>query len=207
MYSKWQELTDGVNKAPPNSLLNQTVNVLSCAARRLAVETLGSKMLEFDSMLVLDSPHDFDISLAGGMYRVERASKPCKFYAPLTVRGIAKLYTISSDNSLIYVGISQQPLSSRLGYGFRANGKSGYYGYKWKSLESNLKLSVWTAKSNGVHSSLRLLEMVEAEVAYLCRERTGQWPTHQHEIHFYPTESWHRDAAKRIYEHAIADRT
>ena len=158
------------------------------------------------TMLSLDQPHDFDLELAEGAFRLSRAAKPCQFAPPMTLRGVAKLYTISSDNSLIYVGIAQQPMSARLRYGFMANGKGGYYGYKWKFLESTLKLAVWTAQSNGVYASLRQLETVEAEVAYLCRHRAGQWPTHQHEIHFYPSESWHRDAAARIFEHSIANR-
>lgn len=50
------------------------------------------------------------------------------------------------------------------------------------------------------------MEILEAEVAYLCRQRAGQWPTYQHEIHFHPSDAWLRDAAEQIYEHAIADR-
>lgn len=156
------------------------------------------------SMMVLDPPHDFELCLTDGRYCLARDSRSCKFSPPLTLRGIAKLYTISSDDSLIYVGITKQSVSARLGYGFRANGRRGYHGYKWKFLESNLKLSVWTARSNGVHASLNQMEIVEAEVAYLCRQRAGQWPTHQNEIHFFPSELWHREAASQVYEHAVS---
>jgi hypothetical protein len=105
-----------------------------------------------------------------------------------------------------YVGVAQQPMSARLSNGFKANGKGGYHGYKWKFLDTTLKLSIWTAKLHGAYAPLREFETIEAEVAYLCRERAGQWPTHQHEIHFYPSEAWHREIAARIYDHAIADR-
>ena len=95
-------------------------------------------------------------------------------------------------------------MSSRLSYGFRATGKNGYHGYKWKGLRHALKLSVWTAKSQSGLATLRDMETIEAEVAFLCRQASGQWPQYQHEIHFYPSSSLHREAAKAIYEHAVA---
>lgn len=154
----------------------------------------------------LDDPLDFDLSLSSGAYRLIRDSLPTKFAAPVSTRGIAKLYTLSDGESLVYVGIAKQPMSSRLSYGFRANGQSGYYGYKWKAHEGTLRLSVWTAQINGDYVSLRELEIVEAEVAFLCRQESGQWPVSQHEIHFYPSGPCHRDAAARIYSHAVRTR-
>jgi len=154
----------------------------------------------------LDDPFDFDLSLTGGTYQLRYGDGPAKFSAPASTRGIAKLYTLSNDKSLVYVGIAQQPMSSRLSYGFRANGKSGYYGYKWKGHEGMLQLSVWTAQVDGAYVSLRELETIEAEVAFLCRQQSGQWPAHQHEIHFYPSELWHREAAAKIYGHAVRAR-
>ena len=154
----------------------------------------------------LDDPSEFHLSLSGGAYHLLRDSLPAKFSAPVSTRGIAKLYTISDDESLVYVGIAQQPMSSRLSYGFRANGKSGYHGYKFKSLEGTLRLSVWTAKVDGDYVPLRELETVEAEVAFLCRQDSGQWPAFQHEIHFYPSDPLHREAAAKIYSHAVQAR-
>lgn len=151
----------------------------------------------------LDDPADFDLSVTGGKYQLRCCDRPAKFNVPASTRGIAKLYTLSDGKSLLYVGIAQQPMSSRLSYGFRANGKSGYYGYKWKVYEGTLQLSVWTAKSDSNYVPLRELETIEAEVAFLCRQQSGQWPAHQHEIHFYRSEPWHRDAAATIYDHAI----
>lgn len=154
----------------------------------------------------LDDPSDFHLSVGGGSYRVLRDSFPAKFAAPISTRGIAKLYTLSDGESLVYVGIAKQPMSSRLSFGFRANGKSGYHGYKWKTHEGILRLSIWTAQSNGEYVPLRELETVEAEVAFLCRQDSGQWPSFQHEIHFYLSSPWHRDAAARIYSHAVRAR-
>lgn len=152
---------------------------------------------------MLNDPQQFEMALSDGWYRLSRASLACKFAAPASTRGIAKLYTISSDDSLLYVGVAQQPMAARLSNGFKANGQGGYHGYKWKFLESTLTLTVWTAKLHGVYASIRELETVEAEVAYICRSKAGQWPTHQHEIHFYPSEERHRDAALHIYNYAV----
>ncbi len=151
----------------------------------------------------LNDPSDFDLALSGGKYKLSCESGPAKFSAPISTRGIAKLYTVSSDSSLLYVGIAQQPMSSRLSYGLRATGKSGYHGYKWKSHEGVLRLTIWTASDSDGYASLRELETIEAEVAFLCRHLSGQWPLNQHEIHFYPSGAWHREAAQRIYGHAV----
>ena len=151
----------------------------------------------------LNDPHDYELKLSSGTYVLLRDSKTAKFQAPVSTRGIAKLYTLSDESGLVYVGIAQQPMASRLGYGFRANGKSGYHGYKWKILEGTLRLSIWTAMDKDSYVPLRELETIEAEVAFLCRQESGQWPAHQHEIHFYKSEITHRDAAAKIYAHAI----
>lgn len=154
----------------------------------------------------LNDPSDFDLAMTGGTYRLCFGEGPAKFTAPASTRGIAKLYTISDDKLLVYVGTAQQPMSARLRSGFRADGKSGYYGYKWKGHEGTLRLSVWTAQVGDSFASLRELETIEAEVVFLCRKRSGRWPTHQHEIHFYPSDQCHHEAAYRIYSHAVRTR-
>ena len=156
--------------------------------------------------MVLNNPIEFELVLSGGVYQLLRDSSPVKFTKPLSTRGVAKLYTVSIAGSLAYVGISQQPMSSRLRYGFRADGANGYHGYKWKGHEGVVRLSVWTATVGGDYVSLRELETVEAEVAFLCRLNGGQWPAHQHEIHFFASEQRHRDAALKIYDDAVQAR-
>lgn len=150
----------------------------------------------------LCDPQIFEITLSDGWYRLSREVPTWKFSYPAATKGIPKLYTVSKGNSLLYVGVTKQSMASRLRYGFKANPKKGYHGYKWKILEDTLRLSVWAAKQNDVYISLREMETIEAEVAYTCRDQSGQWPTHQHEIHFFPSEPWHRDAAALIYKHA-----
>ena len=159
-------------------------------------------------MFRLEHPQDFDLLLVSdGSYGLSRSGRACKFSAPASTRGVAKLYTVASGGVLLYVGIAGQPMSSRLNYGFRAAGKGGYHGYKWKGLRHSLQLSVWTAYCGEQRASLREMETVEAEVAFLCRHASGQWPQYQHEIHFYPSEQTHRDAARRIYDKATTKST
>jgi hypothetical protein len=44
------------------------------------------------------------------------------------------------------------------------------------------------------------METVEAEVVHLLRGRYGQWPAFQTEIHFHPSTSSHRRAAREVLE-------
>jgi hypothetical protein len=153
----------------------------------------------------LNQPQDYElILLPGGAYELRNSDGITKFTSPASVRGIGKLYTLSNSGRLLYVGIAQQPMSSRLNYGFKANGKGGYYGYKWKHLSHALTLSIWTATEDDQYISLREMETIEAEVAFLCRKSADQWPEFQHEIHFYASLKRHRLAAEIIYSHAVS---
>ena len=157
--------------------------------------------------MVLNEPQDYTIELVdGGSYRLHEQARVCTFSKPSTIRGLAKVYTLSDAGVLFYVGIAQQPMSSRLNFGFKASGKGGYHGYKWKGLKQRLALSVWTGTVGRKAASLREMETVEAEVVFCCRERSGQWPAYQHEIHFYSSLPEHRAAAQQIYDHALLRR-
>lgn len=150
------------------------------------------------------SPQAYSLELVDeGPYRLYSEGIACKFSKPASSKKHPKLYTLASEGKLVYAGIASQSMSSRLASGFRANGKGGYHGYKWKKLRHRLALNVWTAEQEGSPSTLRDLEAVEAEVAFLCRQQSGQWPEFQHEIHFYPSLPVHRSAAAEIYFHAI----
>jgi hypothetical protein len=61
-----------------------------------------------------------------------------------------------------------------------------------------LRLDVWYLE--GDNATRRDLETVEAEVVFLCREQSGQWPIGQTEIHFHPSKSRHKEYATRIFE-------
>jgi hypothetical protein len=136
----------------------------------------------------LNNPQNYTLRLlpeAG--YELSQGSKKVTFTKPASTRGVAKLYTLSHAGKLLYVGIAQQPMSGRLNFGFKAEGKGGYHGYKWNRLTQNIKLLIWTASIDDDYVSLREMETIEAEVAYLCRYKSGQWPEYQHEIHFFPS--------------------
>ena len=107
-------------------------------------------------MLRLSAPQQYTLQLYdGGGYSLSADGLQCKFAAPASTRGIAKLYTLTRNKTLVYVGIAEQPMSSRLNYGFKANGKGGYHGYKWKTLRDLLTLSVWTAQGAETNATLR----------------------------------------------------
>lgn len=136
-------------------------------------------------------------------YELKSDESTCKFSAPATIRGVAKLYTLSQGNTLLYVGIASQPMSSRINSGLKAKGKNGYHGYKWKTIRSNIILRIWTVKKGTTFISLAEMKAIEAEVAYICRNTSKQWPTHQNEIHFQQSGPEHRAIAEKIYFGAI----
>ena len=141
----------------------------------------------------------YRLRLENGSYTLLQGREECSFSPPASTRGVAKLYTLSRRTQLIYVGIAKQPMSARIRYGLTADGKKGYHGYKWKGINATFDLNVWTGQVRGRYVPLDEMETIEAEVAFLCRERTGQWPRYQHEIHFFQSLKRHRDAASLIY--------
>lgn len=103
------------------------------------------------------------------------------FIAPDTKSGIQKLYVVKDGKDICYVGITSQPISSRLRTGFIDDGHYGYHGYKWKDKLKQAELFVWTFpnKEQG------FVETIEGELVYLIRNQTGKWPKYQMEIHFH----------------------
>jgi hypothetical protein len=164
-------------------------------------------LLQLLDMLKLCAPQEFEVELTdSGSYFLRREGKACQFSAPASTEGVAKLYTVADEGTLLYVGIATQRMSGRISLGLRAMGKGGYHGYKWRHLRHPLALTIWTALLSDAGAPIRELETVEAEVAYECRRHSEQWPAFQHEIHFFPSNAAHRQAAAHIYEHAISRR-
>ena len=97
-----------------------------------------------------------------------------------------KIYVIKSESDYLYVGYASQSIITRLNQGFRAVGKNGYHGYKWKKLE---KVEVHDfvfpilAETSAKESRL-YFEAIEAELVFQIRTHTGKWPLYQNEIHF-----------------------
>ena len=111
-----------------------------------------------------------------------------------------KLYIISSVNKPLYVGETRQRVNDRLRGGFKASGEHGYYGYDWRRNLSEANVDVWVHEGRDTKTK-REIETIEAEVVFLIRKEFGQWPAHQTEIHFHPSEAIHREEAKKILDH------
>lgn len=97
-----------------------------------------------------------------------------------------KIYVVKSNKEFLYVGYASQSLKTRLGQGFRAAGKNGYHGYKWKKLEQ-VEVHVFLFPilvGTSAKESRLYFEAIEAELVFQIRTQTGKWPLYQNEIHF-----------------------
>lgn len=138
---------------------------------------------------------------AGNRYRVESPCGRAHFVAPATTAS-PKIYVVSRDAQVLYVGLTQQPIARRFYGAFTANGATGYYGYQWRDSTDPMHLDIWIFSFAATAEIQRELETIEAEVIFLARQRGGQWPLFQNEIHFHESADSHRSLAARIYEFA-----
>jgi len=111
-----------------------------------------------------------------------------------------KLYIVHDHDMPIYVGVTKQPIANRLRLGWSADGEHGYHGYAWRHAFKSVGLDIWYQTIAASHGRLHDMETVEAEVVHLLRGRYGQWPAFQTEIHFHPSTSSHRRAAREVLE-------
>ena len=123
--------------------------------------------------------------------------KQTGFHQPET-KVCPKLYVIAEGKSIHYVGITNRPMSARINYGLKATGVRGYHGYKWKNIKGDLQLFVWAFPKESGKNFMLELEKIEAEFAYLVRNKTGNWPISQNEIHFYLSTEQHRAASVKM---------
>jgi len=125
------------------------------------------------------------------------------FIIPDTKRGIQKLYVLKNTAEIYYVGITSQPMSSRFWIGYQVNNRTGYHGYKWRSQITQAELLVWCFSGDGRNA----VESIEGELVYLIRNRTGNWPRYQMEIHFHPdATNEERRIAELIYNDCFQKR-
>ena len=143
-------------------------------------------------------------------YRIQVIDSACRclevngqhtrhFVAPDTQSGVQKLYVVKDGKDICYVGVTSQPMSSRLRTGFIDDGHYGYHGYKWKDRLSQAELLVWTIPNMARDH----VEAIEAEVVYYIRKRTGNWPKYQMEIHFHQASEEQRQMARRILHQCL----
>lgn len=109
---------------------------------------------------------------------------------------LPKLYIVSAvDNPIpFYVGITKQPMRSRLRFGWNASGENGYYGYAWRHYVNQANLDLWCHTDPPAENPCLDAETIEAELVFLIR-KAGQWPLHQTEIHFHSSTDLHRATA------------
>lgn len=121
-----------------------------------------------------------------------------KLSKPLTSSDY-KIYVISFQKKVLYVGTTKSSIKSRLNSGLKANGKNGYHGYKWKD-EKNIRIFIWNfSELNKVQ-----IENIEAELAFVVRTKTGEWPESQNEIHFNNSyQEKGKKIAEKMYEEII----
>ncbi len=130
------------------------------------------------------------------------------FESPLTTQG-SKVYLFANREEIFYVGkTSQKSVTSRFVSAFKASREqriSGFKGYEFKNHHTNSLLHVFTSSDwnkygpkKGMAHWVDDAELIEAEVCYLIRHKTGQWPKYQNEIHFGRFKDEHFQAAKKI---------
>lgn len=145
-------------------------------------------------------------------YEIEIADSACRcievngrktkhFVAPDTKPGIQKLYVVKDGKDICYVGITSQPIGSRLRIGFIDSGHYGYHGYKWKDKLERAELLIWTFPD----LTRECVEAIEAELVYYIREKTDSWPKYQMEIHFHEASEEERQVAKSILEVCLGE--
>lgn len=145
--------------------------------------------------MAVQPPIVYDLQLKDGKVVQKRLEGRLvrTFRWPATQPGLQKLYVVKHADSIVYVGQTRRPIAERLRGGFGARGEHGYWGYQWKALES-VDLLIWHFPGE----EEKRVEATEAELVYLVRKNTGQWPQFQTEIHFHNVPSA-RDAARAIY--------
>ena len=102
-----------------------------------------------------------------------------------------KLYVIRSiekPRKWYYIGQTGQSLQTRLRTGLNPPAISPY-GYKWaKNLDNEsvfrLDVLVFKQRFQSREQADRFIECVEAELVFLVRTETEEWPLYQNEIHF-----------------------
>ena len=148
-----------------------------------------------------DNYNRYKIKLSKSDYQclAVNGEKISHFIAPDTKAGKQKLYVLKDDSEIFYVGITSRPMSSRLRSSFKADGKHGYYGYKWIGKITRADLLIWCFPDK----KQSFTEAVEGELVYLIRNRTGKWPKYQMEIHFHGASEKQKQIAESILSQCL----
>ena len=146
----------------------------------------------------LNGPDKYHLTITNRSASVRAPDGTPHFVAPATVNGKPKLYVVSKAGILLYVGVTNQSMSVRLRGGLTADGTHGYHGYTWGRANHDIRLDIWYLEGDDIKPPD--LETIEAEVVFLYRKESGQWPQAQTEIHFHPSRNSHREHARQIVQ-------
>src|SRR5207245_10034348 len=138
-------------------------------------------------------PDRFDLTFDAHGFNVASTSGRAHFTGRSAGRS-PKLYVISAQGRPFYVGVTTQPMRTRLRLGWKADGSTGYHGYKFRHALRSAALEIWYHPRPRSGAAFRDLETIEAETVFLIRSRLSQWPQYQTEIHFYRSTLSHRHA-------------
>lgn len=160
---------------------------------RLAIDSRDNQI-----RMKIDGPERYKLTFDADKF-VVTCSRGTPKFSGLSTRRLPKLYVVSFNAKLIYVGITRQPMRSRFRGGWTADGENGYHGYAWRKTYTEAVLDIWCHEDAPLQNSDRDMETIEAEVVYLARREGGQWPEGQTEIHFHPSSAQHRQIAETIW--------
>lgn len=150
----------------------------------------------YTAAMKITGPETYSLTCTASTFAVTCERGTPKF-SKLASSRVPKLYAICAERKPIYIGITKQPIRSRLRYGFSADGRTGYYGYSWRHKIAEATLNIWFQEDSR-DGSTHDIETIEAEVVFLAR-CAGQWPLYQTEIHFHQSEEIHRSVAAKIW--------
>lgn len=122
---------------------------------------------------------------------------PVNFEKPVTINGLLKLYVVTKNKKIVYIGITKQSIKNRLRYGENPPIKSGYHGYKWLNHKGGYDLYVYIFERI---KEMVEIETIEAELVYKVRKEYDQWPEFQTEIHFHKSDQKHRKIANEVFK-------
>ncbi len=159
-------------------------------------------------------PHHYSLSIRGSektrrLLHKKKNGKVVNFRKPLTNTQHPKIYVITKNSEILYVGYSSQSITSRITHGLRSEGKRGYHGYGWKQ-HDDVELFVFVLEPfSGIEKqdkkAKHFAEAIEAELVFLVRTKTDKWPACQNEIHFNndsPTKA--RALAAQMFEYTLS---
>jgi len=143
------------------------------------IKKVVSKGFNFEQEQV---PNIFELTLEANQIRLIKSLQTNtvieNFSYPLTSKHY-KIYILTDKERILYIGITKDSIRNRLRSGLSANGEHGYHGYKWKN-NKKVMLFVWCFDELDKNK----IENIEAELAFIVRKTTGNWPECQNEIHF-----------------------